>query len=148
VPKSMRQIQQAETERIRTELRQKINARLKQIIKQEEEAARKQVEDCDHPIDEEYLNKLLAGEDLKKKDSEQDKPTALNAPLESKDEESKTEGNKNFDDYEDAHNNEDDSSSSIEEFKNTQKPKKSSLMMGALSQLVEQSKSGTEKKNF
>lgn len=76
MPKSMRQIQQAETERIRTELRQKINARLKQIIKQEEEAARKQVEDCDHPIDEEYLNKLLAGEDLKKKDSEQDKPTA------------------------------------------------------------------------
>ena len=53
---SLRQIQQAETEKLRAEVRAKITAKIQEIVRREEEAAKKQVEE---DLDEDLLNDLM-----------------------------------------------------------------------------------------
>ena len=47
-----------ETEKFRAEVRLKINQKIKEIVKREEEAARKVIEE-EHEIDEEWMQNLL-----------------------------------------------------------------------------------------
>lgn len=88
--KSQRQMQLIETEKLRAEVRLKITQKIKEIIKKEEEAARKVVEE-EHEIDEEWMQNLLKDKTVEKLDKTADNTVDKTAEQE---EEEKKEENK------------------------------------------------------
>ena len=129
--KSLRQIQAQEAERLRAEVRNKIQNKIKEIVKREEEAARKVVEE-EHEIDEEFYQNLLNKDtEIKAKAQSPDKGDAAGGKSEDDDGE---EGEEEEEDM-----NQDDNSVTSEEYKRPETKKKTGIsMLSAVNALMKQ----------
>ena len=133
---------QAEAERLRAEVRAKIASKLRDIVKREEENARKLPEE-DHPVDEEWVQNLMSkieGDVKNALDAKNESPGKTEG--EAADEDAKEKGDDGEDeegeDGEDEQEEEDEESSAMEVEDIRPKKQKTIGMMGAAKLLMQQ----------